>query len=77
VIVTLGYLNEKNMFVADPSKANSKDNIHIRGVLIDKVMSSEAETAALTSGYEESSFEAALLLSKPSITVSPLGLKGA
>ena len=53
VMATLGYLNEKNRFVAEPATANSNDRIHIRGVLMETVVLSVAGTEARTSGYGE------------------------
>lgn len=64
VMKTLGYRREKKRLVADPIRAQSKESVHIRGaervnkfppiyqevniLLIDKVISSTAETEART-----------------------------
>jgi len=47
-MLTLGYLKEKNKLVEEPSIANNIDSVHMRGVLIDSVMSSVAATEART-----------------------------
>lgn len=36
VIATLGYLSEKNRFVAEPSNANARERIHMRGAVDDQ-----------------------------------------
>jgi hypothetical protein len=48
VMLTLGYLNEKNKFVEEPRIAKKIDNAHIRGVLMDSERSSVAATEART-----------------------------
>jgi len=48
VMLTLGYLSEKNRLVADPKTAKSRDRNHMRGVLIDKETLSVAGTEART-----------------------------
>ncbi len=53
VMLTLGYLNEKNKFVAEPKIANSMESTHIRGVFIDKDVLSVAATEARTAAYGE------------------------
>jgi hypothetical protein len=50
---TLGYRNEKKRFEDDPRIEKMVDNVHIRGVFIDKVVLSTAETEARTWGYGE------------------------
>lgn len=53
VIETLGYRNEKKRFEDDPRIEKMVDNVHIRGVFIDRVVLSTAETEARTCGYGE------------------------
>ena len=44
VMLTLGYLREKNKLVDEPNIANNMERVHMRGVLIDNVRSSVAAT---------------------------------
>lgn len=48
VMLTLGYLREKNRFVAEPRKEKSKDRVHMRGVLMEREVSSKGRTEART-----------------------------
>jgi hypothetical protein len=48
VMATLGYRNEKNRFVEDPRIEKRTDRVHMRGVLMDKVVSSVGGTEART-----------------------------
>jgi hypothetical protein len=48
VMATLGYLREKNKLVEDPRMEKSTDNVHIRGVLMEREMLSVGATDALT-----------------------------
>jgi hypothetical protein len=54
-MLTLGYLKEKNRLVEEPKIANKMDKDHMRGVLMDKVVSSVGATEARTWAYGESS----------------------
>jgi hypothetical protein len=53
VMLTLGYLKEKNRFVDEPKIANKMESVHMRGVLIESVISSVAATEARTWAYGE------------------------
>lgn len=55
VIATLGYRNEKKRFVEDPRKEKRTERHHMRGVLIDRVVSSVGRTDARTISCGESS----------------------
>jgi hypothetical protein len=48
VMLTLGYLKEKNRFVEDPKIANKMESAHMRGVLMEREISSVAATEART-----------------------------
>lgn len=48
VMATEGYRSAKNRFVEDPSIENNSDRTHIRGVLIERVVSSVGDTEART-----------------------------
>lgn len=53
VMLTLGYLKEKNKLVEDPRTANKMERAHMRGVLMDSDKSSVAATDARTWAYGE------------------------
>lgn len=48
VILTLGYLKEKNKLVDEPKIAKNMESTHMRGVLMERVISSVAATEART-----------------------------
>jgi hypothetical protein len=48
VIETLGYRREKKRFVEEPRIAKSIESAHIRGVFIERVVLSTADTEART-----------------------------
>lgn len=53
VIATLGYRSEKKRFVEEPRMEKRTDKHHIRGVFIDRVVSSVGGTEARTASWGE------------------------